>query len=110
MEIRCKKGNCEFNTGCSCKAKKVDISNGTAACTTYTKDPNKNNIVIENGNLFDAAKGMPAKNTLNVPLQCAAIRCIYNKTEKCIANGILVIDDQTSSCDAEAACATFVEK
>ena len=110
MEIRCKKGNCEHNTGSSCKAKAIKIQNGTAACETFYPDAEKKNIVIKNGNIFEAAKDMAPKNTNNVPLKCAAKKCLYNRKEKCIANGITVIDSESSSCEPDAACATFVEE
>ena len=110
MEIRCKKGDCEHNTGSSCKARAIKIENGTAACETYTHDTDKENIVIKNGNIFEAAKNIAPKNTNNVPLKCAAKKCLYNREERCIANGILVIDNQSSTCEADAACATFVEE
>ena len=109
MEIRCKKGDCEYNTGCSCKAKSVHIERGTAACETYNKDLERENIIIENGNIFEVSKDMAAKNTNNVPLECAARKCLYNRDEKCIANGITIIDGESSSSDQDAACATFVE-
>ena len=110
MEIRCKKGDCEHNTGVSCRAKAIKIEKGTAACGTYTHNEDKKNIAIKDGNLFNAAERMPARNTHNVPLKCAASKCLYNRTERCIANGILVIDNESSTCEADAACATFVEE
>ena len=110
MEIRCKKGDCEHNTGCSCDAKNIHIDCDNAACDTYTKDEVKENIIIENGNIFDVANDMAAKNTNNVPLKCDAKNCLYNHSEKCVANGITVIDNESSNCNADAACATFVAK
>ena len=110
MEIRCKKGDCEHNTGCSCKARAVQIDNGTAACHTYHKDAVKENIIIENGNIFEVSQDMAEKNTNNVPLECAAHKCLYNHGKKCIANGITVIDSESSSSKQDASCATFVEE
>ena len=108
MEIRCKKGDCTYNTGCSCAAKHVDIDKNTAECKTYNCDPVKHNIVIENGNIFDVADQMVAKNTNNVPLDCDATSCLYNNDKKCVANGITVTDDikdQDTAC-----CVTYIKK
>jgi|GEM_PF-427504 len=109
MEIRCKKGDCKYNTGSSCSAKNLNIDRDTAACATYDKDEVKENIIIRNGNIFDVADKMAAKNTNNVPLGCQATQCLYNKNEECIANGITIIDGESSSSDQDASCATFVE-
>ena len=100
MEIRCRKCNCVHNTGSSCRAKAVKICKDTAECETYKPDAEKEDIIIKNGNLFGAAKNLSKKNTLNVPLRCSATECLFNKKENCIANGILVEENQ-------ACCATF---
>ena len=102
MEIRCRKCNCTHNTGSSCRAKAIKICKSTAECETFEPDSAKENIIIKNGNLFNAAKDLSKKNTRNVPLKCSATNCLFNKKENCIANGILV--EENSAC-----CATFTE-
>jgi hypothetical protein len=111
MEVRCRKGDCSFNTGCSCKAKGITIERESTACDTYDKDPIKKSLIIENGNIFEVTdKEVVAKNMRNVPLACEAKSCLYNKNAKCCANGITVIDgNNTETGREDAECATFVE-
>lgn len=109
MEIRCKKGDCTHNTGCSCRAKNIDIEKNTAACGSYVKDDLKENLIIRNGNLFDVADELVPGNTNNIPLDCHQRGCLYNKKEKCCANGITVIDGETPDGKEDAECATFIE-
>jgi hypothetical protein len=75
---------------------------------SYFKDEIKEGLIIENGNIFQVAEELVAKNTKNVPLECHKGNCIYNRKEQCTANGITVID---SDCEGHtvAECATFVE-
>jgi len=63
--------------------------------------------MIENGNIFQVAEELVARNLKNVPLECRARNCIYNNQEKCNANGITVIDDDEEN---DADCATFCER
>jgi hypothetical protein len=69
---------------------------------TFEPDALKQEIIVKNGNLFEASKDLSKKNTRNVPLTCSATNCLFNKRENCIANGILVTDNS-------AECATFTE-
>jgi len=102
MEIRCRKCNCTHNTGSSCRAKAVKICKDTAECVTFNRDAAKQEVIVRNGNLFNATKDLSKRNTRNVPLTCSATNCLFNKRENCIANGILVTEDGAS-------CATFTE-
>ena len=107
MEIRCKKGDCKHNTGCSCDAKSIMIERGSVTCASYVKDSLKENLIIENGNIFQVAEELVERNTNNVPLECQQRSCLYNKDLQCLANGITVIDnDAKADCNAE--CATFI--
>lgn len=108
MEIRCKKGDCKHNTGCSCSAKDVTIDK-TTHCNSYNKDEIKENIIIENGNIFKVAEELVPKNLKDIPLACQAKTCLYNKQELCIANGITVISCENKN-HANADCATFALK
>ena len=109
MEIRCRKGNCRHNTGCSCRAKAIKICDETAECETFQKDNIKEKILIENGNIFEVADDLKPINTRNVPLTCTATECLFNKKEHCIANGIVVVDDGATTEKHGASCATFCE-
>ena len=104
MEIRCRKGDCAYNNGCSCNAKAIDVTRGIA-CETYIKDELKKSLIIQNGNLFEVSEELVARNLRNVHLKCMAKGCLYNQDTKCQANGISVIDNED---DAE--CATFIAK
>ena len=105
MEIRCKKEDCKHNTGCSCRAHSVKIARGTE-CNSYVNNPLKENLMQENGNIFGVAEEMVKSNLKNVPLECKARACLYNRAERCHANGITVIDDECGTC---ADCATFCQ-
>ena len=104
MEIRCKKENCEYNTGCSCKAHSIAVDRAHSCCT-YTPSPLKQNLIDQNGNIFEVAENKVQNHLRNVPLTCTARTCLFNKEEKCQANGISVIDGDQG--EQEAGCATF---
>ena len=104
MEIRCRKGDCTFNNGCSCMAKSVMVGK-RGDCEAYDCDELKQNLIIENGNLFEISEELVARNLRDVSLGCMARSCLYNKEQKCYANGISVIDE-----DSDAQCATYIEK
>ena len=108
MEIRCKKGDCSHNTGCSCSAKTVEIGRAVN-CHSYHKDEIKKNIMIENGNIFEVAEELVPRNLRNVPLACRMKSCLYNNSELCCANGITVIDGETAGAE-DAECATYIQK
>lgn len=108
MEIRCKKGDCKHNTGCSCCAGTVEIER-VVTCGSYVKDDIKEALMIENGNIFEVAEELVSKNIKDVPLACRARNCLYNKSDKCSANGITVIDGEVANHE-EAECATFISR
>jgi len=109
MEIRCRKGDCVHNTGCSCRAEAVKICKTTAECETFKKDDIKSQILVENGNIFEVAKELEPVNTRNVPLTCTTTSCLFNKHENCTANGIVVTDDIAGVTDCGACCSTYCE-
>ena len=104
MEIRCKKCDCVFNTGTSCNAAHITV-NDEGDCSTYCCDKLKQNLIIENGNLFEVSAELAPRNMRNVPLMCHATNCLFNRAKACYANGITVIDS-----DDDAGCATFIER
>ena len=101
MEIRCKKEDCKHNTGCSCKANLIDVDRA-AHCGSYINNPIKDDIMAENGNIFKVAEEKVAQNLLNVPIECHAKNCLFNKDERCHANGITVTEGEKL-----ADCVTF---
>ena len=114
MEIRCRKCDCSHNTGASCSAKSIDVDK-QHGCGTYIKNELKQNLIIENGNLFEVSEELVAKNMKNVPLSCCAKTCLFNKNGKeCTAHGITVIDGAQDGapegCSAVAECATYCEE
>jgi len=104
MEIRCRKGDCTHNNGCSCLAKLVSVGK-EGDCESYMCDELKQSLIIENGNLFEISQELVARHLRDVALTCRARTCIYNREQKCCANGIAVIDE-----DTDAQCATFIER
>jgi len=104
MEIRCRKGDCTYNNGCSCTAPSVEVDRDSD-CQSYTCDELKKSLIIQNGNLFEISEELVAKNLRDVPLICRARHCLYNIDSKCNANGISIIDE-----DDDAPCATYIER
>jgi len=104
MEIRCKKTDCSYNTGASCSAERITVSNG-ADCETYQSDDLKQSLIIQNGNLFEISEELSVRNMRDVPLSCRARNCLFNRQSQCYANSITVIDD-----DDDAGCATYIER
>jgi len=102
MEIRCKKDNCEHNTGCSCKAGSIAVDKGGHHCCSYIDNPLKSNLIEENGDIFSVAEEKVHRHIRSVPLACNEKTCLFNKEERCQANGVTVIDDGKKAC-----CATY---
>jgi hypothetical protein len=105
MEIRCKKMDCTFNNGCSCRADEVCIFR-RGGCGTYKGNPAKRELLRGNPDIFELADELVPSRTKDVPLVCRAGVCLFNRGGYCRANGITVIDNETRSAD----CATFIEK
>ena len=106
MEIKCKKGNCEHNENCACCADRVEINLETA-CNSYCANNAKKDIQIKDGNFFEIAANMTKAKSKNVPLECRKTDCLYNRAEKCHANGITVITGDDNKKE-EADCATYI--
>jgi len=104
MEIRCKKEDCKHNTGCSCRAGSIEIDR-THHCNSYVINQLKEDLMQENPTIFEVPEDKVLNHLKNVPLECRAKNCIYNKSELCQADGITVIDDDNDHAD----CATFCE-
>jgi hypothetical protein len=106
MEIRCRKLDCTYNNGCSCRADKVDVFR-CAVCGTYKSSPRKREQLKDSPNIFELAEELVPSKTLDVPLTCSAGLCLFNRSGYCRANGISVIDNPDRN---RADCATYIEK
>ena len=102
MDINCRKLNCKHNKKCVCTAKGIKIDNETT-CKTYILDSNKK--------VEDLSKTMFSKtpdyenfrHIKDADIECNA-HCIFNKKGKCLANGIIILDNK------KAICGTFIQK
>ena len=107
MEIRCKKQDCRHNTGCSCRAGHITVDRAHH-CASYEKDALKQDIIDNNGDIFSVSDKRAPNHLRNVPLDCKAKSCLYNRQEQCSADGISVIDcNDGDPQDDFADCATY---
>ncbi len=96
VDLKCKCGKCEFNKNCNCNAKHIVISR-TSNCVTYT--PAKDESKAE----FSDEIAQPLVRP-SVEVLCEA-KCLFNKSGKCLANGISVLKEDNS-----AECGTYLPK
>ena len=98
-DLKCGLTDCEYNTAYACCAKQIEVTD-CADCKTFKKDPQKA------GKLFEMGEDFASSGNYEVDTQvyCKA-NCIFNKENKCCANGITVLDDLNTS----AVCATFMK-
>ena len=101
-ELRCGLQDCNFNKGYECKAKKICVSGG-ADCKTYESNGSKtenDNVMYEAG-MDHSFSGSKTPSSV----RCEAQKCLFNRAELCIANGISVISEGNM-----AKCASYIEK
>ena len=101
-ELRCGMKDCGFNRGYECRAKKIDVDD-KADCKTYKPDGSKvknDNIMYEAGMDNYFADVWP-----HTSVDCRACECLFNRAEKCIANGISVVSETE-----DAKCASYINK
>jgi len=100
-DLRCALNNCEHNEGYMCHARHIIVTE-EADCATYKPTSERfsdDNIMFEAG-----MEGFSQK--IDGPkIHCSAGSCMFNKCEKCVANGVSVISEVR-----EPVCATFVLK
>lgn len=99
-DLKCGQKNCKFNHGYSCCAKDIAVSSGTC-CTTYQFAEGQS----QNLNTESAAEFAKPDYSVDTAVSCNA-PCLFNHSEKCIANGITVSTDE----DGLAECLTFIKK
>ena len=98
-DLKCGLRDCKHNKGYSCCAKKIQVDNFTD-CLTYEKSPEKKKV------MFEAAGDFVAANySVDTAVGCTA-KCIFNRDDKCKANGITVM----GAAEEQACCMTFVKK
>ncbi len=101
-ELRCGLKDCNFNKGYECKAARISVSD-CADCVTYEPDGSKSkndNIMYEAG-MDNSFSGGHSPATV----KCEAKKCLFNRAEHCVANGISVVSE-----DAGARCASYIDK
>lgn len=98
-DLKCGQKNCKFNHGYCCCAKNIAVSVGTS-CTTYEKCDCDKNINTE-----ASAEFSKPDYSVDTAVSCNA-PCLFNKSTKCIANGITVSTDD----EGVAECLTFIKK
>ncbi|MCL2598297.1 MAG: DUF1540 domain-containing protein [Firmicutes bacterium] len=99
-DLKCGLRDCQFNKGYCCVSKKIGVDNSTD-CTTYKPNEDKRRQMFEGGEDF-----VPANYSVDTAVECTAHDCIFNKSTKCIANGITVM---SSTSDKAAMCMTYIK-
>ncbi|MDR0426615.1 MAG: DUF1540 domain-containing protein [Clostridiales bacterium] len=98
-DLKCGLKSCRYNKGYSCCSDEISVDSGTD-CRTFSPDPNKR------GNLFEAGEEfVPADYSVDTAVACTA-ECVFNKQEKCVANGITVMSEG----EQDAVCLTFMRR
>lgn len=97
-DLKCGLKECKFNKGYCCCAKSIDVS-GYTDCLTYSPDEKKRSSVFEAADDF-----VPANYAVDTNVHCTA-KCMFNRDNKCIANGITVMGQG----EAEAVCLTYIK-
>jgi hypothetical protein len=98
-DLKCGLKNCKYNKGYCCCAKAIAVDNHTE-CVTYELDNTKRKTMFEAGTDF-----IPANYNVDTKISCSA-KCLFNRDNECIANGITVIGEP----HREASYLTFVKK
>ncbi len=98
-DLKCGQKNCKYNHGYCCCAKDIAVSHGTC-CTTFEQSDGDKNINTE-----AAAEFSKPDFSVDTAVVCNA-PCLFNRSTKCIANGITV----STADDGSAECLTFIKK
>lgn len=105
MDIKCRKTSCLHNNAYTCRASKVNIGIGTE-CDSFEADENRKAEDFSK-NMFEADTENYAnsRHIREVDLTCDKAECLFNKENRCSANGITVIDEGKG----QTMCATFIK-
>lgn len=105
-DLKCALKECKFNKGFSCVAEQISVD-GSAHCISYEVSQEKlSDKMFEIGS--DSCK---PNYSVDTHIGCTANECLFNKSEKCHANGITVLGDSDFDTKQKCAdCATFTKK
>ena len=96
-DLKCGKKSCKHNKGYCCCAHKIEVAKSTD-CLTF--EP-----VEKKASMFEAGSDfVKADYSVDTAVGCNA-DCIFQKSNKCVANGITVMGD--NNC---ASCLTFIKE
>lgn len=88
MDLKCRKLNCKYNNGFSCRAKNIAIAR-ELSCATFELDPSKR-VRDTSLCMFDEAPTYaPHREKKGMRVTCAA-KCLFNEQGCCTANGLTV--------------------
>jgi len=90
----------------ACNADEVHIAKNTD-CKTYQKDATKSADTLQDvsKDMFEVAPNISEyKHNDKLKIKCNA-KCLFNKSGKCNANGITVLNEQE-----DGVCGTFIEE
>lgn len=96
-DLKCGLKNCVHNQGYSCCSKKIGIDEHTD-CLSYEASSQSESLLFEAGT--DIGK---TNYSVDTAVECNA-KCLYNKNNRCCANGITVMNDSNNG----ATCLTFI--
>jgi hypothetical protein len=97
-DLKCGLRDCSFNKGYCCVSKKIGINKDTD-CVSYAPSEAKRKSLFESGEDF-----APANYSVDTTIECTA-DCLFNKANKCISNGITIMNNE----DGSATCMSFVK-
>ena len=104
MDIKCRKTSCSHNKGYTCVAHNVLIGEH-AECNSFDCDITKLGQDYSK-NMFEADTEHynNSRHMKNVALSCERESCLFNKDNRCVANGITVLDEKDTP-----QCGTFIQ-
>ncbi len=106
MDIKCRKTSCKYNNSYTCVAKGIDISTAVE-CATFQPDTTKKAEDFSK-NMFetDVETYANSRHIKDVDLFCQVGQCLFNRSGKCNANGITVLDEG----EGKTSCGTFIKE
>ena len=104
-ELKCQVENCTYNKEKLCSKGDIMVG-GKHACSTEDTCCESFAQKREGRDSYTSALDHPSKI---ISIDCEAVKCMYNKNYKCIAERVDI--SGLGACDSrETACATFKEK
>ena len=100
-DLRCSLDNCAHNRGFLCHARNILVTED-ADCATYKPETERES---DDNIMFEAGMEGFSQHLDGPKIHCGAEDCLFNKSERCAANGISVLSE-----DKSPVCATFSNK